>query len=438
MADFGWSACCILEAIKPTTKICQAFQDAGGASDQFAEAAAFLQGLQSTFAHLKKFVEDSASPATDGQKKYAKDIAAQLGRIDGPWREFETRVIEKYERYLAREAEGPCCGKKKRKKKSPSRWRGVLRKVCWAVADLDGVNGEVRRLKADILQPLQVIHCLLSLQVLEDVYNNAERPLSSAQCKQLADLIRSVLAIPDDLDQNISAIQDIGEKQLNILKGICSSASENESRITEAIANDHSSLSQQINDIKRLHESAIEAIIAATKDKAELAPAPELPELLEASTQKPHVALKHTQAALEERLSSLEDAVNATTASSTGICEPESRDLATSERAKLSLSLFTTSAIFLFVGAALSWHAAGRAFRKGDGEVHVPWQAEGGNRKPFSGNLDDGSGVRSRLVRSEVGYVSCGNEGPIIPLPPRAEEDLLHWRSDFRARGAWD
>lgn len=56
MVDFGWSASCVLEAIKLSDKIRKALHDAGGAKDQYAEATSFLTQTNGIFEELGRHI----------------------------------------------------------------------------------------------------------------------------------------------------------------------------------------------------------------------------------------------------------------------------------------------------------------------------------------------------------------------------------------------
>jgi hypothetical protein len=144
MVDFGWSASCIVEAIKTTNKIRKAFQESSGAKEQYAETVAFLGQIDATFQHLEKHVgERPNSPYKDA-------ILQQLKLLESPWKRLEASCVKKYEKSLK---EGS----------TRSKLEQVPRMMKWAVKDIDGA---VRKEKTAILEPLSMIGSLLSLDMM--------------------------------------------------------------------------------------------------------------------------------------------------------------------------------------------------------------------------------------------------------------------------------
>jgi len=58
LSSFGWSASCLLEAIKLVDKVRKALKEAGGAASQYSDAVSFLESLGATFEHLKSSIEN--------------------------------------------------------------------------------------------------------------------------------------------------------------------------------------------------------------------------------------------------------------------------------------------------------------------------------------------------------------------------------------------
>ena len=143
LSSFGWSASCLLEAIKLVNKVRKALKEAGGAASQYSDAVSFLESLEATFEHLKSSIENHDS------QPYSDSIGAQLKSIDGPWKEFK-QYLDQYEESLAE-------GSKR------SKLRNVPKKIQWALKD---INSKTQKLREQIVQPSQVINCLLSLQLL--------------------------------------------------------------------------------------------------------------------------------------------------------------------------------------------------------------------------------------------------------------------------------
>ncbi|KAF2685596.1 hypothetical protein K458DRAFT_299907 [Lentithecium fluviatile CBS 122367] len=159
MADFGWSAGCIAEAIKTANKIRKALQDSGGAKQHYAETVAFLYQIDATFKHLEKHIEEHPD------SPYRKAILQQLKLIEAPWKRVEVSYVDKYEKSLNIDSKR-------------SKLRQAPRMVQWAVKDIDGA---VRKEKAGILEPLGMIDSLLYLEGMDEVKKVGEK------CQEILD-----------------------------------------------------------------------------------------------------------------------------------------------------------------------------------------------------------------------------------------------------------
>lgn len=144
MVDFGWSAGCIVDAIKAADKIRRALQDAGGAKDHYAETIAFLSQVAVTFKYLEKHIEDNP------ESPYRELIEHQLKLLQTPWKKIESSYMEKYAKSLGVNS-------------TRSKIKQAPRKMQWALKDVDDI---VRKTKADILGPLQMIESFLSLELM--------------------------------------------------------------------------------------------------------------------------------------------------------------------------------------------------------------------------------------------------------------------------------
>jgi hypothetical protein len=143
MVDFGWSASCILEAIKIANKIRKALQDAGGAKDQYIEAVSFLIQSENVFKELELYIrQDAASSSRD-------KIVQQLKLMEPPWTRLQAE-LDKYESSLGHSA-------------NSSKAMLLVRKVEWALSQLDQA---VRTARGDIAGPLQMVNCLLQLRFM--------------------------------------------------------------------------------------------------------------------------------------------------------------------------------------------------------------------------------------------------------------------------------
>lgn len=92
MSGFGCSVSCIIEGIKTTSKIRRAFQEAGGAKEQYANTLAFLKHLEVTLKHLKKHIEHHTT------SEYNDAVEEGIKLIDKFCGDLELVCLEKYER----------------------------------------------------------------------------------------------------------------------------------------------------------------------------------------------------------------------------------------------------------------------------------------------------------------------------------------------------
>jgi hypothetical protein len=144
MADFGWSASCIVEALKTSNKIRKALKDAGGAKEHYAETLAFFHQIDATFAHLQKHIENCPdAPSRDA-------IVQQLKLMEPPWKRVIASYLHKYEKSLGEDS-------------ARSKIRQMPRMVQYVVKDFDAV---VRKEKVGVLEPLGIIRLLLSMDMM--------------------------------------------------------------------------------------------------------------------------------------------------------------------------------------------------------------------------------------------------------------------------------
>lgn len=143
MVDFGWSASCILEAIKLCNRIRKALQDAGGAKDQYGEATSFLVQFEGLFKQLEAHINDAQGSV------YREAINQQLKLMEPPCSRLQDLLV-KYETSLGEKAT-----------QSKSKWRGTHHKIKWALKDL---NDAVRKEREEIRGPLQNVSLLLQMQ----------------------------------------------------------------------------------------------------------------------------------------------------------------------------------------------------------------------------------------------------------------------------------
>lgn len=293
LSSFGWSASCLLEAIKLIDKVRKALKEAGGAASQYSDAVSFLESLEATFEHLKSSIENHDS------QPYSDSIGAQLKRIDGPWKEFK-HYLDQYEQSLAEGSER-------------SKLRKVPKKIQWALKD---INSKTQKLREQIVQPSQIINCLLSLQLLESIAKQASEPLSQDQCKQLVDAIH-LAAIPEALDNQILKLQEADDEhranhneQLRLLKDIQTSLMENENKIHRSFEK-HCTCMEHVDQILQDQDtqntlSDLRYETRSITSKIDQIQADLSPYEAKTSTEEQQLSLAAMHTALEERIRALE------------------------------------------------------------------------------------------------------------------------------------
>ncbi|KAF2738307.1 hypothetical protein EJ04DRAFT_588029 [Polyplosphaeria fusca] len=142
MPDFGWSASCVLEAIKLTNTVRKALRDTGGSASQYRDAQQALGSLKSLLEVVKKHFDNEPN------SEYAGSIVDELEHLMGPLRKFESSM-KKYEKCLVADS-------------TSSKARQTFRKVDWA---LKNVDEGVRELEHVITARLGTINCFLSLSI---------------------------------------------------------------------------------------------------------------------------------------------------------------------------------------------------------------------------------------------------------------------------------
>ncbi|KAF2807097.1 uncharacterized protein BDZ99DRAFT_465029 [Mytilinidion resinicola] len=103
----------------------------------------FLEGLKLTLEHLKSYVDGNT---TDSR---ASSISDQIEKIKTPFKAFQ-ETVEKYEKSLGEAS-------------TRGRFERVSTTIKWALKE---ISGDVEKLKVAIMQPIQIINTLLSLQLL--------------------------------------------------------------------------------------------------------------------------------------------------------------------------------------------------------------------------------------------------------------------------------
>ncbi|KAH3997819.1 hypothetical protein HBH98_133090 [Parastagonospora nodorum] len=166
MADFGWSASCILEAIKLSNKIRKALQDAGGAREQYTEAASFLTQFECVFKELEIHINDGRNT------EYREAIEQQLKLMEPPWTRLQV-ILGKYENSLG-------------DKSTKSKLKMVPRKVQWALKEL---NEAVRKGRDQVRGPLHGVSLLLQMQsmiTIRDIDEKCQRIIDDLETADFA------------------------------------------------------------------------------------------------------------------------------------------------------------------------------------------------------------------------------------------------------------
>lgn len=146
MAALGWSVSDLTESIKLICKVCKALRDTGGASSDYQQTVAFLQGLATTLDSVRTFNDIFASPED------AVFIRAQVDLVREPVEEFTRRIEAMFKQRLGTQA--------------MKGMRGVVfgghRKAQWALR----FAKKAKNLSERIAAPLNAIQIALSVQML--------------------------------------------------------------------------------------------------------------------------------------------------------------------------------------------------------------------------------------------------------------------------------
>ncbi|KAF2492873.1 hypothetical protein BU16DRAFT_583936 [Lophium mytilinum] len=219
---FGWSAGDIVAGIRVTVKICEAFKESGGAASKYKQTVDFLDGFKLTLEHLKTYID--GNPADS----HASSISDQIEKIKVHFESFQN-AIEKYEKALG---EASTTGLVKK----------VSRKMRWTLKEM---SGDVDNLKAAVMQPLQIINTLLSLQMLDSLDKTSSQPLSPVNCRQLVEAIH-LAAMPACLEQHIVRLQSAVEGQATTAEAANTLTVQELDSIREKITSAEASISQLI------------------------------------------------------------------------------------------------------------------------------------------------------------------------------------------------
>ena len=138
---FGWSAGDIVVSIQIIYRIGKAFGEVGGAKEQYAETAAWLDNFARDLERILEHVTDNPTA------KYTENIKQQITDIDRHYVHFE-KYVRKQDAALSSTS-------------SIDAVKRAFAKVRWAVKEL---KGHVDSLKTAVSGPLMSINLLLSLQ----------------------------------------------------------------------------------------------------------------------------------------------------------------------------------------------------------------------------------------------------------------------------------
>lgn len=141
---FGWSAGDIVASIHIIIKICQAFKEAGGATSQYKDNIAFLEGFNITLSRLDSCI------GRNPDSEYAAEISEWLKLVNAPYSKFEKFLLEFK----------PALGSAS----TFSKFRKVPKKIKWAWKELSAVSSKVAELKREVCDPLMLLDTLLQMQ----------------------------------------------------------------------------------------------------------------------------------------------------------------------------------------------------------------------------------------------------------------------------------
>ncbi|KAH7136742.1 hypothetical protein B0J13DRAFT_80496 [Dactylonectria estremocensis] len=166
--SFGWSAGDIAAAITLVYNVAKALDDCDGASEDYREAMAFLQGLNRSLEPLQAFTAWKAYP------EYGEQISKQVEYIRDSINKFRDEVL-KLE---------PSLGEKSRK----GYYRHIPQKLKWHVLK----SGKILRLKKKIASHMRVIDTLMQRLTL-DVVLAMQQSLPEHLCAVFQESVRPEL-----------------------------------------------------------------------------------------------------------------------------------------------------------------------------------------------------------------------------------------------------
>jgi transcription-repair coupling factor (superfamily II helicase) len=138
---FGWSAGDIVVSIQILYRVGQSFREAGGAKEQYAETAEWLESFANDLECVRDYINENQTA------KYTEHIKQQIVNIDRHYLDFE-KHLQKYDAGLS-------------SKSTINAVKRAFSKARWAVKELKGcVNG----LKAAVSAPILSINMLFSFQ----------------------------------------------------------------------------------------------------------------------------------------------------------------------------------------------------------------------------------------------------------------------------------
>ncbi|KAH7411700.1 hypothetical protein DE146DRAFT_732124, partial [Phaeosphaeria sp. MPI-PUGE-AT-0046c] len=167
---FGWSAGDIVKSIEILSTVVKAFKDAGGAASRFKEEVDFLESILKTLVHIQEYV------ARNPQDKYVVDMARLVSRIGAPL-ETIRKSHAKYAKYLGVSQQS----KMSKFRMAPSVVRYTLRDLA----------GDVAKRQSTLMQPLEALGALLTLQSLENISKMHDEPLSVSNIQQIVNSFQS-------------------------------------------------------------------------------------------------------------------------------------------------------------------------------------------------------------------------------------------------------
>jgi hypothetical protein len=183
LPGLGWSASDVVLAVKVITKVCCAFRDAGGANEQYASTAAFLDAFACTLQRISAYAETASLP-TNGQEVSA-DLAAQAKLVYLEYSKFDM-YLKKVEPGLS----------------SASFASRIVARTKWAIKE---ISQKVDALKKAVIIPMMFVTPLLAVETLSELKDIKSR-LPDASIQE--DAIRENRILIVKINNDLASLKD--------------------------------------------------------------------------------------------------------------------------------------------------------------------------------------------------------------------------------------